>query len=65
MTCSCSGAVDTAAFLAMVRGAAARAEGGAGRHLKVLRVSGAADDHLTSLRYQEGEYLTVVTLMVV
>ena len=65
VTCSCSGAVDTAAFLAMVRGAAARAGSGSGRHLKVLRVSGASDDHLTSLRYPEGQYLTVVTLMVV
>ena len=61
VTCSCSGAVaQSKTFLPMLSKAAARA----GRTAKVLKVSGAAEDHLTSLAYPEGEYLTVVTLLV-
>ena len=63
VTCSCSGAVTRSkdnAFLGMLSNAATRA----GRDVKVLKVSGASEDHLTSLRYPEGEYLTVVTLMI-
>jgi 23S rRNA G2069 N7-methylase RlmK/C1962 C5-methylase RlmI len=63
ITCSCSGAVtrsDNNTFLGMLNKAATRA----GRDVKVLQVSGASEDHLTSLRYPEGEYLTVATLLI-
>ena len=48
-------------FLPMLSSAAARA----GRDLRVLRTAGASEDHMTSLSYPEGQYLTVVTLLVV
>ena len=61
MTCSCSGAVTRSdKFMIMLNNAAARA----GRDVKILRVSGASDCHMTSLRYPEGNYLTVITLMI-
>ena len=62
VTCSCSGAVAKGMkFLPMLSSAAARA----GRDLRVLRTAGASEDHMTSLSYPEGQYLTVVTLLVV
>ncbi|QDZ20529.1 S-adenosylmethionine-dependent methyltransferase [Chloropicon primus] len=61
VTCSCSGAMTRGnAFVPMLTRAAARV----GRDVKVVRLAGAAEDHMTSLRYPEGEYLSVVTLIV-
>ena len=62
VTCSGSGAgAKGMKFLPLLSSAAARA----GRDLRVLRTAGASEDHMTSLSYPEGQYLTVVTLLVV
>jgi 23S rRNA (cytosine1962-C5)-methyltransferase len=56
LTCSCTGLVSEEMFLDTLR----RAAWQAGRHLQVLRVSGAAADHPFLLHVPEGRYLKAV-----
>jgi len=63
ITCSCSGAVTQRGLFIddVLKPAAAKA----GREVQVVQVGGASADHLTSLSYPEGKYLTVVTAILV
>src|SRR5262249_11345576 len=60
VSCSCSGLLDAAEFLALL-GAAAR---NAGRHAQLIKLAGAAADHPVSLNALEGSYLKVAWLRV-
>ena len=61
VTCTCSGAVtQSGKFLSMIKESADKI----GREARVVHVHGAASDHLTSLNYQEGRYLTVATVLI-
>ena len=58
VSCSCSGLLDTAEFLALLGAAARNAE----RHAQLLSLSGAAADHPVALSALEGRYLKVAWL---
>ena len=60
VTHSCSGLLQEADFLDVLKNAA----GAAQREVQVLRVAGAAPDHPVSLRVPEGRYLKSVALRV-
>ncbi|HMD54278.1 MAG TPA: class I SAM-dependent rRNA methyltransferase, partial [Phycisphaerae bacterium] len=53
LTCSCSGLLDSAELLNVVRGAARSA----GRRVQILRMSGAGADHPVATDFLEGLYL--------
>jgi 23S rRNA (cytosine1962-C5)-methyltransferase len=58
VTCSCSGLLDSAEFLALLGAAARNAE----RNAQLLALSGAAADHPVALNALEGRYLKVAWL---
>jgi 23S rRNA (cytosine1962-C5)-methyltransferase len=58
VTCSCSGLLDSAEFLALLGAAARNAE----RQAQLLSLSGAAADHPVALSALEGRYLKVAWL---
>ena len=60
VTCSCSGLLDSAEFLALLGAAARNAE----RHVQLLSLTGAAPDHPVALSALEGSYLKVAWLRV-
>jgi 23S rRNA (cytosine1962-C5)-methyltransferase len=60
ITCSCSGLLDSAEFLALLGAAARNAE----RHVQLLSLTGAAPDHPVALSALEGSYLKVAWLRV-
>lgn len=60
LTCSCSGAVSEARFLAILRDAAAAA----GRDARMLECTGAGPDHPMALECSETRYLKAVLLEV-
>jgi 23S rRNA (cytosine1962-C5)-methyltransferase len=60
VTCSCSGLLDRAEFLALLGAAARKAE----RHVQLLSLTGAAADHPVALSALEGGYLKVAWLRV-
>jgi 23S rRNA (cytosine1962-C5)-methyltransferase len=60
VTCSCSGLLGAAEFLALLGAAARKAE----RHVQLLSLAGAAPDHPVALSALEGSYLKVAWLRV-
>jgi 23S rRNA (cytosine1962-C5)-methyltransferase len=60
ITCSCSGLLDSAEFLALLGAAARKAE----RHVQLVSLTGAAPDHPVALSALEGSYLKVAWLRV-
>jgi 23S rRNA (cytosine1962-C5)-methyltransferase len=60
VTCSCSGLLDSAEFLALLGAAARKAE----RHVQLLSLAGAAPDHPVALSALEGSYLKVAWLRI-
>jgi 23S rRNA (cytosine1962-C5)-methyltransferase len=60
VTCSCSGLLDSAEFLALLGAAARKAE----RHVQLLSLTGASPDHPVALSALEGSYLKVAWLRV-
>ena len=60
VTCSCSGLLDSAEFLALLGAAARKAE----KHVQLLSLTGAAPDHPVALSALEGSYLKVAWLRV-
>jgi 23S rRNA (cytosine1962-C5)-methyltransferase len=60
ITCSCSGLLDSAEFLALLGAAARKAE----RHVQLVSLTGAAPDHPVALNALEGSYLKVAWLRV-
>ena len=60
VTCSCSGLLDSAEFLALLGAAARKAE----RQVQLLSLTGAAPDHPVALSALEGSYLKVAWLRV-
>ncbi|HTV49039.1 MAG TPA: class I SAM-dependent rRNA methyltransferase [Phycisphaerae bacterium] len=61
LTCSCSGLLDPAEMLNVVRGAARSA----GKRVQILKTSGAGADHPVATDYLEGMYLKCVWCRVV
>jgi 23S rRNA (cytosine1962-C5)-methyltransferase len=60
VTCSCSGLLDSAEFLALLGAAARMAE----RYVQLLSLTGAAPDHPVALSALEGSYLKVAWLRI-
>ena len=60
MTCSCSGLINVDQFIKAVCEAAQQI----GRRLTIVRIAGAAADHVISISHREGAYLKCLTVRV-